>query len=125
MSVQTPAITAAAVAEFLRGVRFRYHDEDRLQEAIAAALETAPWAMPVWREVPLAGCGRIDVRVGRVGIEVKVAGQATAVRRQLEGYAHSDAVDELVLVTTRASHHMPAALNGKPVEVVRLIGAAL
>lgn len=113
----------ATVADVLARSRFRFACEDDLQAGIAAALTVA--GITVEREVRLDGHSRIDLLTDRVGIEVKTAGRADAVLRQLRRYADSDRVDALILVTTRARHRVPGVLNGKPVAVVSLAGAAL
>jgi hypothetical protein len=75
----------------------------------------------VAREVALARGMRIDLLVGRVGIEVKIAGQTSSVARQLRRYAASDLVDELVLATTCPRHAGVApVIDGTPVHVVVL-----
>ncbi|MGH2878927.1 MAG: hypothetical protein ACRDK4_04880 [Solirubrobacteraceae bacterium] len=112
----------APIVEALRAVRFNYGDEDRLQEGIAAAL--AAVGFDVEREVRLSARDRIDLLVGRVGIEVKVAGSPGSVANQLLRYAKSDRIDGLVLVTSRVRHLAPMVL-GKPIEVVQLAGAGL
>ena len=99
--------------------------EDDLQQQLAAALAAA--GIDAAREVRLSdGRSRIDLLVGRVGIEVKTDGGRNDVVRQLTRYAHCPELDELVLVTTRTKHHhMPAEVAGKPLHLVSLIGAAL
>jgi hypothetical protein len=60
---------------------------------------------------------------GDVGIEIKVAGRAAPVARQLRRYAEHDQVRQLVLVTTRATlRAVPRELAGKSVLVVWLPG---
>lgn len=114
-------MTAQQVAAVIKGQRYRYADETRLQEGIAGALSAA--GITAVREVSLAGPDRIDFMVGSLGIEVKIAGQPAAVARQLARYAKSDAVEELMLVTTRARHRsVPREIGGKPVHVVLLSG---
>lgn len=104
--------------------RFTYSDEARLQEGIATAL--AADGLSVEREVRLDSRCRIDLAVGRVGIEVKVAGRAAEVRRQISRYLASDRLDALVLVTNRVRHlSVPDRIHGKPVRVVTLIEAGL
>lgn len=103
-----------------------YVHEDELQAGIAAALTAA--GITVRREVVLSDeRSRIDLLTDdRVGIEVKIAGSWANVVRQLTRYAKCTDIDELVLVTTRvAHHHIPAVLEGKPVHLISLIGAAL
>jgi hypothetical protein len=111
--------TAADVAAVLAGHRFTFAGEDDLQAAIASVLALA--GLPAVREVDLGRYGRIDVLVDRVGGEVKVAGAVAEVGRQLQRYAHSPRVEELVLATTRARHRqLPARLAGTPLLVVPL-----
>lgn len=108
------------VLAVLRSKRFLFTREDDLQEAVADAL-VAEGLAPV-REVRLSPRDRIDVLVGNVGIEIKVAGKPHSVSAQMERYAASDRLDALVLVTCRARHRPPAELLGKPVHVVFLGG---
>jgi hypothetical protein len=116
-------VSVEAIAGVLRRYRFNYEDEDRLQEGIAAALTAA--GFEVEREVRLTRGSRIDLLVGRVGIEVKVAGTPIDVASQLARYALCDRIDGLVLVTSRPRHRMVSVVEGKPVEVVQLAGAGL
>jgi hypothetical protein len=111
------------VTAAIRRCRFSYASEEQLQEGLAAAL--AEQGLDVEREVILDAASRVDLLVGRVAIEVKVDGAATAVLRQLRRYATSDRVDALVLVTGRARHTMPGEIDGKPVHVVKIFGAGL
>lgn len=61
-----------------------------------------------------------------VAVEVKIAGSLKNVRRQLERYAAHPEVHEVLLVTTKASHHhIPTELNGKPVVLCTLVEAGL
>lgn len=111
--------TAAEVAAVLAGHRFTFAGEGDLQAAIVAVLAVA--GLPAVREVDLGRHGRIDVLVDRVGVEVKVAGAVAEVGRQLQRYAHSPRVDELVLATTRTRHRqLPPRLAGTPLVVVPL-----
>lgn len=122
-------LALSAVPAVLRGHRFRYRDEDQLQQAIAQAIAEAGW--PVEREVRLSSRRRIDLVVGLegvapVGIEVKIAGETASVRRQLEAYAAFDELAALILVTTRARHtQLPSEVGGKPLEIVSLMGGGL
>lgn len=112
------------VCAALRGGRFRFADEDQLQEAVATALEP----LGVQREVRLGARDRLDHLVdGGVAVEIKVAGPADSVRRQLERYALHDEVEALVLVTTRSRHaaFLPDQVGGKPLQVVYLGASGL
>jgi hypothetical protein len=116
-------MTAAAVAAAIRARRYRYATEEDLQQGILEALIGQGFAAR--REVRLSPRNRIDLLVGRIGIEVKVGGIGRNVERQLARYAASDLIDGLVLVTNRARHQPPATIDGKPVELVWLSGVAL
>lgn len=111
------------VMQALDAWRFRYADENELQANLAEALDRA--GLGPQREIILSAGGRIDIMCGRVAIEVKVAGQAAQVQRQLTRYARSSEVDAIVLVTTRVRHQMPPMLAGKPVRVLCLAGRAI
>lgn len=113
----------AVIVSSIQGHRFNYANEDQLQEGLAAML--AGEGFDVEREVRLSGRDRIDLLVGDVGIEVKVAGQAGRVLAQLTRYAEHDRIGALVLVTTRVSHDAPPRINGKPVALVSLVSAGL
>ena len=115
---------ARAIADLVQTHRFRYRNEVELQDALEHVLLNSGHA--VLREVRLSSRDRIDFLVGRTGIEVKVKGAAAAVQRQLQRYAHSPLLDELLLVTTTQRHlDMPADIGGKPLTVVALSGVGL
>lgn len=118
-------LTAAVVGDVLGRWRFSYHDEAALQNGIEQALaQRLPGAARA--EVRLSPRDRIDFVVGRVGVEVKVAMSGDTVLRQLARYAAHDDVDELLLVTTKATHRgMPAEVGGKPLNVLFLAGSVL
>lgn len=115
--------TLDQVLDAIRGHRFRYSDEEELQEGLAAALASV--GLEVEREVRFDKGSRIDLLVGRVGIEVKVKGGVAEVLRQLCRYAPH--VDELVLVTIKASHrsYLPDEVEGVPLTVEFIAGGAL
>lgn len=110
------------VADLIRSHRLGFTTEDGLQQACEAILAAA--GLEPAREVRLRGetgmkRGRIDLLVGRVGVECKIAGSGEAVLRQLTAYARCPAVEELVLVTRRAVHRgMPKLVAGVPLHVV-------
>jgi hypothetical protein len=109
------------IAAAISANRYRYSQETRLHEGIEQVLADAEIAAV--REAHLTSAERIDFLAGRIGIEVKIAGRAPDVQRQLRRYAASPDVDALVLVTTRARHRgMPREIGGKPVRVVWLSG---
>lgn len=125
---QAAAPTAAEIARLLTGVHFAYRNELQLHDGIQARLTAA--GIPVadrQREVVLGPADRIDFLIDGLGIEVKVAGQYTAVYAQLGRYAASPRVRELLLVTTRRRHTagVPHIVGGKPLTVVRLRGGLL
>jgi hypothetical protein len=115
--------TLDQVLAVIRDHRFSYANEEELQEGLAAAI--ASTGLDVQREVRFDGASRIDLLVDRVGIEVKVKGGVGEVERQLRRYAPH--VDELVLVTIKASHrsYLPDEIEGVPLTVEFLAGAAL
>jgi hypothetical protein len=114
---------AVAIATDLRRLRFRYCNEAELQDGIAGAMTNLEYN--VLREVILTPQDRVDFLVDGVGIEVKVKGPTAAVVRQLARYAQHDAIEALILVTTRLRHQPPRELNGKQVIVVALTLAGL
>ena len=119
-------VTHGEVITALRAYHFTYAHEVDLQEAIATVLDLEFPDVPVEREVRFES-GRIDILIGRIGIEVKVAGRASSVLRQIERYAGEDAIDALVLVTNRAGHQrLPTTtLGGKPLAILGLAKAGL
>jgi len=110
------------VSSAIRGHRFRYSDEEDLQEGIAAVLTAA--GLDVQREVILDERDRIDLLVGSVGIEVKVAGSAEDALRQLVRYAQHPEIEQLVLVTSQYQR-LPKVAGGKPLTTISLALAAL
>ncbi len=121
--IRRPAATLDQVVTVIRGHRFRHATEDELQEGLAEALAGAGYR--VEREARLTPRDRIDLLVDTIGVEVKVAGVPRDVERQLSRYAASERITALVLVTNRARHRPPDEINGKPVVVASLLGAAL
>lgn len=95
-------MTGAQIAAVLRGYWYLDTTEAALQAAIAEALKRG--GVEFTEEERLDGQSRIDFLAGDVGIELKVAGGMTAVRRQLCRYGQYDRIRELVLVTTMLRH---------------------
>lgn len=101
-------MTADQIRQVLDRHTFTVSNELELHEALDDVLSLA-FPGCVEREVTLrnessVSLGRIDFMVDAVGIEVKVAGDPSNVRRQLQRYQRSPRVAELLLVTTRGRH---------------------
>lgn len=113
------------IAESLVDTTLQWASEDDLQREVAAHLVSLGFEPA--REVRLSdGKSRVDLLVGTVGVEVKVAGSRSDVLRQLLRYSKCPEIGALVLATTRAAHAgVPAELNGKPVFAAFLAGGAL
>lgn len=110
-------MSLAAVAAAVRGYRFVYAMEEQLHDGIAGVLERAGYE--VEREVRLSSRSRVDFLIGRIGVEVKIAGSASEVARQIDRYLTSPMLDGVVLVTARARHEV---LEAHPcIEVVSLL----
>ncbi len=119
-------MSAADLISILQRVVPLFAHEDELQEALRLVLDEH--GVTAERERRLSdGRSRIDLFVQpSVGVEVKIDGSWADVTRQLTRYAKCPEITELVLVTTRSKHHhIPSVLEGKPVHLVSLIGAAL
>ena len=97
-------------------------NERDMQDAIARHL--AMHGIAPEREVAIAG-GRIDLRVGRVGIEVKVKGSSSALVRQVSAYTEEPSLDAILVVTTKWRHRLPGELGGKPTLLLCLGGGLL
>ena len=122
IDAQITRITAALAA-----VRMPAQPEEYdIHAAVARALTDAGLAYE--HEFRLGPRRRIDFRVGRVGIEVKKGRPASAeLRKQVQKYLESDALDAVIVVTQRVTA-LPATIGGKPVRLVslnRLWGVAL
>jgi len=77
------------------------------------------------REHVLNARSRIDFYLPehKIGIEVKVAGGANEVMRQIHRYNACDPIDGVILITSRTKHTAtPEELNRKPVRVVFIGG---
>ncbi len=93
-------------------------DEIRAQDQIEGALKSD--GINFDREVRLSGEDRIDFLCeSGVGIEVKLKGQARAIFRQIQRYAASSRVQQIMLVTNRTMG-MPKTVCGKRVVVMSL-----
>ncbi len=98
----------------LRGVKIASTNEADLQDGIAVSLATA--GIDFKREHRLSKSDRVDFMVGSIGVEIKIQDSVSALTRQLQRYALSDEVSELLVITTRSRlSNLPRVLNGKPV----------
>lgn len=112
------------LARRLENYRFRFGNEKDLQDGVALALFHEDVLFT--REQKLARSGTIDFLVGRIGIECKVDGGASAVLAQLQRYALTTELDALILVTSRHTHRFETTvIGGKPFRVVWIAGRSL
>lgn len=114
-------MTRAELAVALSYLKGPFAEEETLRDAIAATLGGV-----ALREANVGAHERIDFLVDKIGIEAKIRGTLSDVTRQLFRYAECEAIEELVLVTTRFQHtRLPPTICGKPLTVVVLWGAML
>ena len=117
-------MTVEDIAAAIGSVTYSVNSETELQAAIFDVLTDA--GLPAVREVRLDARDRPDLMVGTVAVEVKTAGTWVAAVRQCQRYASHDAVDAVVLATTRTAHlAAPASIGGKPLRVVHIHGGWL
>ena len=121
---ETTPITATTLADVLAGKGYGWDSEKMLQSALYGVLELN--GIDARREVTIGHCTRIDFLAARTGIEVKIGGSLTKVAEQLQRYAQSDQVDDLLLVTTQHEHKaLEGTIGGKPVTVYVVDGRYL
>lgn len=114
-------MTAHTLITWLNTCRFHFTNEAELQAGLRTVLVDELGGR---REVHLSGADRIDFMVGRVGVEVKTKGSTSALLRQLDRYAGSEDVDELLVVTSlfRLANACPAELRGKRIRTLHVGG---
>jgi hypothetical protein len=103
---------------------YTFTTEDELQAGISEHLTAA--GIEHTREVRLsAGLGRVDLMVGQVAVEVKIAGGWQALARQVMRYTHAAEVDGILVVTTKMAHlqALPTQMGAKPIIGMFLNGA--
>lgn len=118
----SPAEVTAEIARVLNLYRFHYGDEYALQDGVEEALKNA--GVEYTREAQISS-GRIDFLVHalfEIGIEIKVDGAPSKVRRQFYRYLDDEAIEGLVVVTSRRRHRQFAGthMTGKSIEIVWL-----
>lgn len=112
-----------AVCDAITAHTYRYANEIDLHRGLEAAMRTA--GLAPHPEVRLGSAGRIDFLAARVGIEVKVQGEAAPLLRQITRYARRPEIDAILVVTTRRKHAvLPDQVEGKPVQVLVIGGPA-
>jgi hypothetical protein len=123
-------VTANELLAVLKTFRFRYDDEMRLQEGIAAVLASSH--IPFEREVKLSQHDRIDFMTGRLGIEVKVGHPLTSVMKQVHRYMQigeqENPVNVYFMVSDEGSDPFMVEVNGvkeQQIEGIRDPEAAL
>jgi hypothetical protein len=117
-------VNAASIAKVLNSTRFRFADERQLQDGIELALLHAGASFT--REKLLGPGDIVDFLVGDVALEVKIGGSLSEVTRQLHRYTQHESVASILLVSSRMRlDNLPAVMNGKPLQVVRLLGSIL
>jgi hypothetical protein len=120
-----PDVAARQIVECLGAQLYAWCDERELQDLVAQQLASS---FQVCREKALSQRDRPDFLVTAggftVAVEIKVAGAANAVLRQLGRYAAHDAVSAVVLGSGRRTllAGVPAVIHGKPIAVALLAG---
>ena len=116
-----PLTRIEQLAELLSRYVHRGADEYAIHASIARVL--THHHVPFSQEFRLSSHDVVDFLVdGQVALEVKVAGQRTAVMRQLQRYARHDHVEGVLLATTsyRLRGGLPTSLHGTPVRATLL-----
>lgn len=105
----------------LGNASYRFGIERDLQDDLEEVLQH--YRLEFSREHHLDPRSVIDFRIGRIGVECKVAGSPQEVLRQCRRYLKFDELDGLLLVTSRAQHRWGISdLGGKPFGVVWVAG---
>lgn len=109
----------AEIAQLLGRYKVMPGTEDAMQRGVAEVLDQA--GISFEREHRLGPRDRIDFFLtdDQVGIECKIGGSLAEVTRQLQRYALTGQVRELVLLTSRSLHwSAPASLSDVDIHVV-------
>jgi hypothetical protein len=118
-----------AAQDSVNGFRWTIGNEAEFDRAVCQVLSTmsvdlggpSSQKVPLLPQFRLGDLGTIDAYIPslRLGLEFKVKGRPSEVRRQLHRYASSAEVDAVALVTISSRlRDMPARLFGKPVYII-------
>ncbi|ABM97043.1 hypothetical protein [Methylibium petroleiphilum] len=120
-----PEALLEQVAVTLSRYRYRFSDEDSLQQGIAKALSAN--GLIFQREKSLSQRDRPDfLLTGGLAIEIKIGGSLADVLRQVARYAEHERVRGILVVGTPAwLSRVPESLAGKPLFHLRLLGSLL
>lgn len=113
-----PSPEADRLIRLIGSARVDLSTELAAQNGLARLFEAEKLAYEA--EVILSAADRIDFLIGRVGVEVKIGQPRRQILRQLERYAGSDRLDELLLVSSAPFPAGGFRAHGKPVFVVSL-----
>lgn len=114
-------MTAKDLVLLLESFSLPVHTEAEMQAALERSLSDSNVFFD--REVRLGPRDRIDFIVGDIGVEMKTQGSLIAVRHQLQRYAQSPRVREILLFTSKAKLcQMPKTLSGKKIHVAYSVG---
>jgi hypothetical protein len=113
-----PSPEAERLIRLIGSARVDLSTEAAAQRGLARLFEAE--GVPYEAEVSLSAADRIDFLVGRVGVEVKIGQPRRQILRQLERYAGSDRLNELLLVSSAPFPADGFRAHGKPVFIVSL-----
>ena len=113
-----PSPEADRLIRLIGSARVDLSTEAAAQRGLARLFESE--GLPYEAEVTLSAADRIDFLLGRVGVEVKIGQPRRQILRQLERYAGSERLDELLLVSSAPFPSDGFRAHGKPVFVVSL-----
>lgn len=118
-------MTSPDLISALSRLRFRYATEKDLQDGIEKVFREGD--ISFIREYEISSSDRLDFLVaGGIALEVKIKGSLPELVRQIARYArHEDIQEVLVVGTPRWIPQVPAAIEGKPVYALRLVGSLL
>lgn len=120
------ALVLNGLVSTLTRFAYRFGNEIELHEAMAQVLEQAGFEFE--REVVAGPRDRFDFLVPNgIVIEAKIKGSLSKALEQIDRYAARQDVKAIVLVTTRFWGNVGTSiqqLHGKPVRIVKIVGAS-